>query len=62
MGDMVVVIVMEMLLEEIVLLQEVAVIEAIHKDLLTRVHVNLEAMLMLLFLSEIWHSKLINKK
>ena len=45
-----VVIVMEMLLEEIVLLQEVAVIEAIHKDLLTRVHVNLEVMLMLLFL------------
>ena len=55
-------IVMEMVLEEIVFQQEEAVIEGIHKQVVTQVHVNLEAMLMLLYLLVIWHSKLINKK
>ena len=50
---MVVVIVMEMVQEEIVLLQEGAVIEAFNQEVVTLVHVNLEAMLMLQFLLEI---------
>jgi len=62
MEDMAVAIVMEMVLEEIVFQQEEAVIEGIHKQAVTQVHVNLEAMLMLLYLLVIWHSKLINKK
>ena len=62
MEDMEVGVAMEMLLGEIVFLLEGKVIEAFNKQAVTRVHVSLEAMLMLLFLSEIWHSKLINKK
>jgi hypothetical protein len=53
MADMVAAIIMEAVQEETVFLQEEAV---------TKVHVNLGAMLMHLYLLETWHSKQINKK
>lgn len=53
MVDMEAAIIMEVVLEETVFLREEAV---------TKVHVNLGATPMLLYLLEIWHSKQINKK
>jgi len=63
MADMAVAIVMEMELEETAFLQEEAVTEeAINKEVLTKVRVNLEAILINLYLWVIWHSKRMIKK